>query len=85
MQSTIGILSIFGLEKFVFAREQGAGYYSLAAYFFSKIAVEIPFQILFPWLGGSIIYFMSGFPNAADTYFIFISFVVLSSVFFSSV
>jgi hypothetical protein len=42
------------LEKHVFAREQGAGYYSLAAYFFSKIAVEMPFQIIFPWLGGYV-------------------------------
>lgn len=52
MSNCIGILSIFGLEKRVFAREQGAGYYSLASYFSSKIMVELPFQIIFPWLGG---------------------------------
>jgi hypothetical protein len=64
----------------VFAREQGAGYYSLAAYFFSKIMVEIPFQIIFPWLGATIIYFMAGFPNDVEIYFIFVAFVVLSGV-----
>ncbi|KAJ3077766.1 ATP-binding cassette sub- G member 1, partial [Quaeritorhiza haematococci] len=52
MSSTIGVLSIFGAEKMVFAREHGAGYYGLPAYFLSKVLVESPFQIVFPWMMG---------------------------------
>ncbi|KAJ3164080.1 ATP-binding cassette sub- G member 1 [Irineochytrium annulatum] len=56
MSSTIGVLSIFGEEKIVFAREFGAGYYGLPSYFISKIMVEMPFQILFPWIFATIVF-----------------------------
>lgn len=80
MSSTIGILSIFGLEKLVFSREQGAGYYGLPSYFLSKITVEMPFMILFPWLGGTIVYWMTGLAKTASQYFIAMCFIVLSSL-----
>ncbi|KAJ3068359.1 ATP-binding cassette sub- G member 1, partial [Quaeritorhiza haematococci] len=52
MSSTMMVLSLFVGEKGVFAREYGAGYYDLPAYFLSKVAVESPFQIIFPWMMG---------------------------------
>lgn len=70
MASTIGILSIFGAEKQVFSREQGAGYYSLSSYFLSKVLVEVPFQLLFPWIGGTIVYFMAGMRLDVGIYFL---------------
>ncbi|TPX37995.1 hypothetical protein SmJEL517_g00239 [Synchytrium microbalum] len=80
MSSCIGILSIFGGEKTVFTREHGAQYYSLPSYFISKTLVEMPYQILFPWGQATILYWMVGLQNVASKYFIFSSFVVLSSV-----
>ncbi|TPX40845.1 hypothetical protein SeMB42_g05847, partial [Synchytrium endobioticum] len=80
MSSCIGILSIFGGEKSVFTREHGAGYYSLPSYFLSKTAVEVPYQIVFPWAQATIVYFMVGLQNNAAKYFIFCAFVVLASV-----
>ncbi|TPX35846.1 hypothetical protein SeLEV6574_g08132 [Synchytrium endobioticum] len=80
MASCIGILSIFGGEKSVFTREHGAGYYSLPAYFLSKTAVEVPYQILFPWIQATVVYFMVGLQNSAAKYFIHCAFAVLASV-----
>ncbi|KAJ3212270.1 ATP-binding cassette sub- G member 1 [Dinochytrium kinnereticum] len=79
MSSTIGVLSIFGEEKTVFTREFGAGYYGLPAYFFSKILVEMPFQIIFPWLFATIVYWFVGLQNSVSKYFIYVLFSVLSS------
>jgi ABC-type multidrug transport system permease subunit len=79
MSSTIGVLSIFGEEKIVFTREYGAGYYSMPPYFAAKVMVELPFHIVFPWVFSTIVYWMVGLQNAADKYFIFVVFVVLSS------
>ncbi|KAJ3086462.1 ATP-binding cassette sub- G member 1, partial [Quaeritorhiza haematococci] len=73
MSSTMGVLSIFGGEKRVFAREHGAGYYGLPAYFMSKVAVESPFQVVFPWM-------MGGLQPYVDKYFITMVFVVLCSI-----
>ncbi len=39
--SATAVLSIFALEKAVFLREYEAGYYSLTAYFLSKVLVEV--------------------------------------------
>jgi len=79
MSSTIGVLSIFGEEKNVFSREHGAGYYGLPAYFISKIIVELPFQIIFPWIFSLIVYWFVGLQNVADKYFLFALFIILSS------
>jgi ABC-type multidrug transport system permease subunit len=78
--NSIGVLSIFGEEKNVFTREFGAGYYSLPAYFFSKISVELPFQIIFPFIMALIIYFMVGLQAVASKFFILEGFVILSSL-----
>jgi ATP-binding cassette subfamily G (WHITE) protein 1 len=80
MSSTIGVLSIFGQERRVFRREYNSGYYGLPSYFFSKIMVEVPFQIVLPWVGATIVYWMAGLQPYADKYFINMVFVVLASI-----
>lgn len=60
MSSSMGILSIFSKEKLVFLREHNLGYYKLAAYFFSKIVVELPYQVFFPIFMVCIVYYMIG-------------------------
>jgi ABC-type multidrug transport system ATPase subunit len=54
------ILSIFGVEKPVFYREYLGGYYSVAAYYISKTIIEIPGQIIGPYLMVIICYYMIG-------------------------
>ena len=60
MGSSIGVLSIFAAEKAVFAREYANGYYGLPAYFITKTVVELPHQIIFPFLQTCIMYWMIG-------------------------
>ncbi|ORY44120.1 hypothetical protein BCR33DRAFT_717206 [Rhizoclosmatium globosum] len=64
-------LMVFGKAKHVFMREYGAGYYSLPAYFLTKVGVEIPLQIF--------IYFMVGMSNDVGRYFTLIGIVILAS------
>ncbi|KAI8621733.1 P-loop containing nucleoside triphosphate hydrolase protein [Chytriomyces sp. MP71] len=72
-------LMVFGKAKHVFMREYGAGYYSLPAYFISKVSVEVPFQILLPWAQISIIYWMAGLSNDITRYFTLVAIVILAS------
>lgn len=39
--SAISVMTIFAVEKYVFFREYGAGYYGLTAYYLSKVLVEV--------------------------------------------
>jgi ATP-binding cassette subfamily G (WHITE) protein 1 len=78
--TTTANLSIFVREKMVFQREYRAGYYTLPAYFISKISVELPFYIVFPTLRVIIIYWMVGLTNTAAAFFIFDAINVLSSL-----
>ena len=58
--SATAVLSIFAVEKTVFMREFQAGYYSLTAYYLSKVLVELPHQIIFPILLFLIAYYIIG-------------------------
>eukprot|EP00455_Lapot_gusevi_P047435 TRINITY_DN6411_c0_g1_i2.p1 TRINITY_DN6411_c0_g1~~TRINITY_DN6411_c0_g1_i2.p1 ORF type:complete len:402 (-),score=109.31 TRINITY_DN6411_c0_g1_i2:48-1253(-) len=71
MSWAMGVLSIFAGEKAVFRREESTGMYTLPAYFFSKIFVEFPFQILLPFIGSVILYFIIGFQATAEKFFLF--------------
>lgn len=62
------ILSIFGIEKPVFYREYQAGYYCVGAYYISKTLVEIPGQIIGPFLLVIICYYMIGLNPAFSNY-----------------
>ncbi|KAI9159194.1 hypothetical protein H9P43_008531 [Blastocladiella emersonii ATCC 22665] len=70
MGGAMGILSVFSAEKQVFQREYGAGYYRLPAFFFSKMAVEFPFQLAMPALLVAILYWMVGLQNDAGKFII---------------
>lgn len=39
--SATSVMTIFAVEKYVFFREYGAGYYGLTAYYLSKVLVEV--------------------------------------------
>lgn len=77
--SAFGVLSIFNIEKTVFVREYRGRYYGLPGYFLSKTVVEMPFNILFPFLTSIIIYFMVGLQMTATNFFIFGTIMVLCS------
>ncbi|PWA00900.1 hypothetical protein BB558_003037 [Smittium angustum] len=78
----INVLSTFSSEKHVFQREEQSGYYQLTPYFFSKIIVELPIQILGPLIFTSISYYMVGFRN--PFYHFVIHFVALTLLAFNA-
>ncbi|KAJ3208979.1 ATP-binding cassette sub- G member 1 [Dinochytrium kinnereticum] len=80
MLSSQAHLTAFGKQKAVFTREHGAGYYSLPAFFMSKILVEMPMQIMFPWIQITIVYWMAGLEANVGKYFILVGITILASI-----
>jgi len=66
--SATSVLSIFSTEKQVFIREYAAGYYSLPAYYLSKVIVELPHQLIFPVLLLAIAYYIVGLKAAFSAF-----------------
>ncbi|ORX88800.1 hypothetical protein K493DRAFT_341060 [Basidiobolus meristosporus CBS 931.73] len=64
-------ISIFAEERNVFLREHGGGYYGLSAYFFSKIIVELPINIIMPIIFSAITYWMIGLQADVGKFFIY--------------
>ncbi|XP_061185747.1 protein white-like [Saccostrea echinata] len=54
------VLNVFPKEIPVFLREHGAGLYRVDVYYFSKMAVEIPFLVINSTMVIAIVYWMSG-------------------------
>ncbi|KAI9354338.1 hypothetical protein DFJ73DRAFT_827456 [Zopfochytrium polystomum] len=80
MQSMSSNLTIFGNEKHVFLREEGAGYYKVTPYFLSKIFAEGPIFIVFPAIECICIFNMVGLRRSADKLFIAVAITCLSSL-----
>lgn len=57
---TIGVLQVFPLEMPIFIREYGSRAYRVDTYFLGRTLAELPFQVLFPALFGTIVYWMVG-------------------------
>ncbi|KAI9224519.1 P-loop containing nucleoside triphosphate hydrolase protein [Blastocladiella britannica] len=80
MSNAMGILSVFASEKQVFEREFGAGYYSLPAFFLTKVGVELPFQLTIPVFLVAILYWMVGLQNNALNFVIMAAFAIVMSL-----
>eukprot|EP00005_Dracoamoeba_jomungandri_P002507 CAMPEP_0174254988 /NCGR_PEP_ID=MMETSP0439-20130205/4318_1 /TAXON_ID=0 /ORGANISM="Stereomyxa ramosa, Strain Chinc5" /LENGTH=591 /DNA_ID=CAMNT_0015336919 /DNA_START=239 /DNA_END=2011 /DNA_ORIENTATION=- len=58
--------------KAVFIREHSSGAYSTLPYYLAKSFTDIPFQIIFPALFGTIVYCMVGYQEEFEKYLIFV-------------
>jgi len=70
----------FPLEKAVFLREHNNHWYTVTAYYISRSFVDIPLQVVIPWLFGTIIFFMTNvYPdvNHSDTAVVYFQFVAV--------
>jgi hypothetical protein len=76
---TIGVLQVFPLEMPIFLREYSSASYRVDTYFLGRTIAEFPFQVIFPSIYGTIIYWMVGFPNDAATFFMYLLYIVLAT------
>lgn len=70
MTSMMATLHVFSEEKVIFKREYTARYYSLFPYYFSKVLVELPFYIFYPFFTITICYFMTGLQRTFSNFLI---------------
>ncbi|EKX39193.1 hypothetical protein GUITHDRAFT_76568, partial [Guillardia theta CCMP2712] len=81
LSAAFGVISAFGVERTVFERERSVGMYSTLSYFLSKILVELPHNVIFPFLQSTIVYFLLNLQQAADKWIIWaMIFVILNNV-----
>ena len=72
--------SLFTNERPMFIREYNKGYYPVIAYFLSKLAVEMPTQIIFPVLDMSIPYWIIGYQRDIKSFSIAaLTFILLAN------
>lgn len=61
-------------------REYSHRYYGVCAYFFSKLLIEIPLQIIFPVITSFIVYWVIGYKPGFDFFLLFALFLILVSL-----
>lgn len=71
----------FMKEKALFIHENANGYYSVSAYFFANLMIDLfPKRITPILIGGTIMYFMTGFQRVVAKYWIYILTTSLTTI-----
>ena len=79
MGGVFGVLSTFTQELPIFLREHRSGLYSSYSYYLSRTFAELPFQILWPFLFVTIVYWMIGLNDNGGRYIEFTLAIILTA------
>lgn len=74
-----GSLTTFPSERAVLFKERASGSYRLSAYFLSKLAAELPFDLMYPFIFVTITFWMIGLSTSFGTYCLFMLVVWLDA------
>jgi len=66
----------FPTEKAVIRKDRSSGAYRLSAYFLAKSTAEIPLDVIYPIVWGSIVYWLVGLNPNIDRFFIYLFLLV---------
>ena len=77
ISATFGVVQEVPRDFAVFMREYLAGANRVSSYFLARTISEIPFQVFFPFVFGSIVYGMVGLRPTAGAYFTFCVILIL--------
>ncbi|CAL4079531.1 unnamed protein product, partial [Meganyctiphanes norvegica] len=76
-QNVFGVVNTFCAQLPIFLREHFNGMYRTDVYFISKMLAELPFYIMYPFVFVAIAYYLVGFTNDVNNFFICAGIVVL--------
>ena len=83
--SALSVINSFPSERLLVLRERAAGTYQVSAYFMAKNVVDTIIQLPGPILFSCIVYWMIGLQADVGKFFVFMAFMVLTSLTATSV
>ncbi|KAL5006434.1 hypothetical protein ScPMuIL_015240 [Solemya velum] len=79
IQHMMSAIRVFPHEMPIFLKEYGIGMYRVDVYFFCRTMAELPLFMLYPFLFGTITYWMIGLQESIPVYLIFSGILVLEA------
>jgi len=72
MTSLMGSVSSFHNNRPILFRERGAKLYNVGSYYLAQVFIDLPFNLFFPLVFGSVSYYLVGLNENVERFFLFI-------------
>jgi len=78
MLAAFGVLGAFAMEKMIFTRETALGMYTTGSFYLTKTLTELPHNCLFPIMQMGVMYYIIGYQDKVENFFLFAVTAVLN-------